>query len=203
MTKLAQLLPAHARDCMGLEPKQVQEIRRSFVSARAAAAREAAALGATGGGRGPGTGPDASPYNVTLLLLGAWAGCERSKAPAAVGPLFMTPATGWDGQAAVATIVGDTSVAAPPSPVCQLTGVPTFGMAVQAILSDPELAERVEFIEVRQGFNDGTIYQTDGEITRFTDGAWYESANRFHITSNIPGVALVALARSLANREVV
>jgi hypothetical protein len=197
MTKLAQLLPAHAPDCMGLEPKQVQEIRRSFVSARAAAAREAAALGATGGGRGPGTGPDASPYNVTLLLLGAWSGCERSKAPAAVGPLFMTPAIGWDGEAAVATIVG--SVATPPSPICQLTGAAIFGEAVQAILADPALAERVEFIDVRQGFNDATIYQTDGEITRFTDGGWQDYPNRFYVTSNIPGVALVNLAHSLAD----
>lgn len=198
--KLRQFLGRHAEKSLGKKTWSAVDLTKSI-------AREDPgdpAFQATG--RGPGSGPEATPYNVTKLLLAALADVPHPDAPKAVFGLYTVQAEGND--SGKGSIIGDSTDLAISDEVktCRLTGMLMFGEAVKALLADPVLAERVQRIEVRRGLNDATIHWRAGDAlhrTRFVSD--YDRARadeedqqgHFRAVSSIGGAMLRELASDL------
>ena len=200
--KLRQFLGQHAEKSLGKKTWSALDLAKWI-------ARENpgdAAFQATG--RGPGSGPEATPYNVTKLLLAALADVPHPDAPKAVFGLYTVQAEGND--SGVGSIIEDGTYRASSDEmkVCRLTGMLMFGEAVQTLLADPVLAERVQRIEVRRGLNDATIHwRADDALhqTRFISD--YDRARadeedeqgHFRAVSSIGGTMLRELASDLVS----
>jgi hypothetical protein len=91
-------------------------------------------------------------------------------------------------------------------PRCKITGEPSLGDALRAILADPALAARIEKIQVRLGAHDVFISAVSGGLTRFASAealrefAKEEAAGKVQTYSTISGVGLASIARLISGR---
>lgn len=158
-------------------------------------------------GRGPGGGPDATPYNITALLLAALVGGPQTQSAGAVQTLYSAPhgATAADESSDIvpegADDLADLHVPLP----CPVTREGVCGDAVRACLADPVLAARVDRIEVRRGAVDGTIFWRDGRASRFVrfndrrERRERDARGELRTVAIVGGALLVKLAREIAS----
>ncbi len=154
--------------------------------------------------RGPGGGPDATPYNVTKLLIATLAGGPQTRARLMVPTVYSLQPEGSD--SGVAEIVPD---GAPvditnPSLPCEITGARFFGDAIQAILKSPRLAERIRQIDVVRGGAVARIVTTDAREQWFGDDVSlsdFRAGRSPQLISSLVGSVLADMARDIASAD--
>jgi hypothetical protein len=150
---------------------------------------------------GPGGGPDATPYNMTKVVMAALANGPQSLAGEAIFRLYNVQPEGncndrggW---------VDDDPAEEPTFICCVITGEGFFGAAVRAILATPALADTIERIEVRRGTNDASIVARDGRVQRFVDHhtarevADSDQRGDLQVVASLGGLVLAEIARDL------
>ena len=150
---------------------------------------------------GPRGGVDANPFTVSLHLIASLAGGPRTSA-------HETAWSYWDLNFATSTRDLVTrekgSIAS-----CSVTRQVLFGSAVEAILSDPDLAKRVEAIIVRRDFCHAEIHWQDRDRSIFVtlpdehQIELHSIKGGLAVSASIQGEAILRIADDLVayNRE--
>lgn len=191
--KLRELYRLCAPFAVGLTEQDAYELQRVLQGAK----------GFEPGRPGPGGGAPATPFNVAFFLIAVMAGGPRRRAVDRTTDYYEMPREG-------AELTGWGKDFEPKLPVCQFTGERQFGPALKKLLTDTELAERVEEIVVSRDWPEATIaYRDADEIkhSRFVDEIQERMATRSHwsgalrVSSTLGGGPIHQIAIDLAEED--